>query len=100
MGVQNISAKDIEQLPFNLPPKNEQHRITAKNIKEGRLDLTNITYLGEEAHREIYSRCDVKPGDVLYIKDGATTGMAAVNRLEEEFSLLSSVGVFRFRKVW
>jgi len=30
MGVQNISAKDIEQLPFNLPPKNEQHRIVAK----------------------------------------------------------------------
>jgi len=30
MGVQNISSKDIEQLPFNLPPKNEQHRIVAK----------------------------------------------------------------------
>ena len=30
MGVQNISTKDIEQLLFNLPPKNEQHRIVAK----------------------------------------------------------------------
>ena len=30
MGVQNISSKDIEQQPFNLPPKNEQHRIVAK----------------------------------------------------------------------
>jgi type I restriction enzyme S subunit len=30
MGVQNISSKDIEQLPFNLPPRNEQHRIVAK----------------------------------------------------------------------
>jgi type I restriction enzyme S subunit len=30
MGVQNISSKDIEQLPFNLPPRNEQYRIVAK----------------------------------------------------------------------
>lgn len=30
MGVQNISSTDIEQLPFNLPPLNEQNRIVAK----------------------------------------------------------------------
>lgn len=30
MGVQNISAKDIEQLPFPLPPLAEQKRIVAK----------------------------------------------------------------------
>jgi type I restriction enzyme S subunit len=30
MGVQNISAKDIENLGFNLPPFQEQHRIVAK----------------------------------------------------------------------
>ena len=30
VGVQNISAKDIEALAFNLPPRNEQHRIVAK----------------------------------------------------------------------
>ncbi len=30
MGVQNISGKDIQKLPFNLPPTNEQHRIVAK----------------------------------------------------------------------
>ena len=30
MGVQNISSKDIENLPLNLPPLAEQHRIVAK----------------------------------------------------------------------
>jgi type I restriction enzyme S subunit len=30
MGVQNISAKDIENLSFNLPPFQEQHRIVTK----------------------------------------------------------------------
>lgn len=69
--------------------------ITAKNIKEGRLDLSDISYVTHEDHSEIYFRCDVKKGDILYIKDGATTGKACVNPLKEEFSLLSSVGVFR-----
>jgi len=72
--------------------------ITAKNIKEGRLELENITYVSTEIHREIYSRCDVKYGDVLYIKDGATTGIAAINELHEEFSMLSSVGMLRTNK--
>lgn len=72
--------------------------ITAKNIQEGRIDLKDVTYVSEEDHRDIYSRCDVQKGDVLYIKDGATTGRSAVNYIDEEFSLLSSVGVFRTPK--
>jgi len=32
---------------------------------------------------------------VLYIKDGANTGLTAINTLAEEFSLLSSVAVLR-----
>ena len=69
--------------------------VTAKNIKEWGIDLSNITYLTQEDHETIYSRCDVRCGDVLYIKDGATTGIATVNDLEEEFSLLSSVAMLR-----
>jgi type I restriction enzyme, S subunit len=69
--------------------------ITAKNIKEDGIDLSNITFVNKEVHHEIYSRCDVKINDVLYIKDGATTGVATVNTIDEEFSLLSSVGVIR-----
>ena len=69
--------------------------VTAKNIKETGIDLTNITFVSKDVHDEIYSRCDVQYGDVLYIKDGATTGIAAVNTIEEPFSLLSSVAVLR-----
>jgi len=32
---------------------------------------------------------------VLYVKDGANTGLSAINTLNEEFSLLSSVAVMR-----
>ena len=69
--------------------------ITAKNIKISCFDFSNITYVSEEIHRPIYNRCNPEIGDVLYIKDGATTGIAMVNTLEEEFTLLSSVALLK-----
>ena len=73
--------------------------ITAKHIKNGKLDFfKNETYVSEEDHINIYSRCNPEYGDVLYIKDGATTGMAAVNNLQEEFSMLSSLALFKLKK--
>ena len=69
--------------------------ITSKNVRENRIDLSNANYVSQADHRPIYARCPVKKGDVLYVKDGANTGLAAINTLEEEFSLLSSVAVLR-----
>lgn len=75
--------------------KGDYMYVTAKNVKEAGIMLDNITYVSSALHDEIYSRCDMKKGDVLYIKDGATTGIATVNTLDEPFSLLSSVAVLR-----
>ncbi len=72
--------------------------ITAKNIKPWGLDLSNITYVSEDVHREIIARCNPQKGDVLYIKDGATTGIAIINPLDEEISILSSVALIRPQK--
>jgi type I restriction enzyme, S subunit len=69
--------------------------ITAKNIRPSGLDLGNVAYVSEAEHRTIYERCDPKKGDVLLVKDGVNTGDAAMNTLEEEFSLLSSVCLIR-----
>lgn len=69
--------------------------LTSKNIRKNYLDLSNIAYVNESVHREIYKRCPVKRGDVLLTKDGANTGLAAENTLEQEFSLLSSVALLR-----
>ena len=73
----------------------EYKYVTAKNIKMSGFDFTNITYVPEEVHRPIYERCNPELGDVLYIKDGVTTGIAMVNTLEEEFTLLSSVALLK-----
>ena len=72
--------------------------ITAKNIKPTGIDLSDITYVTKEIHQSIYSRCNPEKGDVLLIKDGATTGIAVVNELEYEFSLLSSVALLKPNK--
>ncbi|MHC1754581.1 MAG: restriction endonuclease subunit S [Methanosarcina sp.] len=69
--------------------------ITAKNIKTEGIDLTNITYVTSEIHEQIYSRCNPEYGDILYIKDGATTGITVINDLEEPFSMLSSVALMK-----
>ena len=69
--------------------------MTAKNIKTEGILLDGITYVTKEVHEEIYSRCDPSFGDVLYIKDGATTGIATINQLKEPFSMLSSVALLK-----
>ena len=69
--------------------------VTAKNIKLSGFDFSNITYVSEEVHRPIFERCNPEYEDVLYIKDGATTGIAMVNTLKEEFTLLSSVALLK-----
>lgn len=76
-------------------PDGDYMYVTSKNVREGRIDLGNVTFVDEKTHREIFSRCDVKYGDVLYVKDGANTGLSCVNNITGEFSLLSSVGVLR-----
>ncbi len=73
----------------------EYKYITAKNIKSSGFDFKNLTYVTKETHQDIFSRCNPELGDVLYIKDGATTGIAMVNTLDEEFSLLSSVALLK-----
>ncbi len=67
--------------------------VTSKNIKFGYFDETTITYISQEEHNEIYKRCPVRKGQILLTKDGAKTGNACLNPLDEPFSLLSSVAV-------
>ena len=80
--------------PNNFPSGDFKY-ITAKNIKESGIDLTEITYVEAKVHKEIFARCNPEYGDVLYIKDGATSGIATVNNLNEAFSLLSSVALLK-----
>ena len=72
--------------------------VTAKNIKPDGFDFSDISYVSRDVHIPIYARCNPELGDVLYIKDGATTGIAMINNLTEEFSLLSSVALLKVKR--
>lgn len=70
--------------------------LTSRNVRFGYIDLTASGWVSESEHRAIYRRCDPQRGDLLLTKDGANTGNAAINTLDEQFSLLSSVAMLRF----
>ena len=76
-------------------PTGEYKYITAKNVKSDGVLLDDITYVASDVHKEIFARCNPEFGDILYIKDGATSGIATVNTLREEFSMLSSVALLK-----
>jgi type I restriction enzyme, S subunit len=70
--------------------------ITAKHLDKRGLDFfKDPTYVSLEDHQKIYERCNPEKGDVLYIKDGATTGIAAINHYDFEFSMLSSLALIK-----
>jgi type I restriction enzyme S subunit len=70
--------------------------VTAKHLKKTGLEFHKKPwYVSKESHQAIYSRCNPVLNDVLYIKDGATTGLAAINKYNFEFSMLSSLALLK-----
>jgi len=70
--------------------------ITAKHVDPFKVDFySKPSYVKKEDHEKIYSRCNPEKGDVLLIKDGATTGKAAINPYDFEFSMLSSLALLK-----
>lgn len=70
--------------------------VSAKHLGKGFLDFhSNPSYISKEDHIKIFKRCDPELGDVLYIKDGATTGIAGINYYDFEFSMLSSLALIK-----
>jgi type I restriction enzyme S subunit len=50
--------------------------IFVKNIDNGSIDFRTDKFISEETHHQLYSRCPVEPGDILYTIVGATYGQA------------------------
>ncbi|MCS6210431.1 restriction endonuclease subunit S [Shewanella baltica] len=98
--VQSLSSlcKKITDGTHHSPPITEcgVPYVTAKHLKKTGLEFhKNPWYISEESHQAIYSRCNPELNDVLYIKDGATTGLAAINDYDFEFSMLSSLALLK-----
>ena len=61
--------------------------LTAKNVFWDRIDNLNVRYISREDHEQIFRRCPVRRGDVLFINIGATTGTARKVDIDLEFSV-------------
>ena len=99
--LKTISMK-ITDGTHHSPPNSENGDflyITAKNVKDDGVSLNNVSYVSKETHNEIYSRCNPENGDLLLIKDGATTGVVTVNNLTQPYSMLSSVALVKLSKL-
>jgi type I restriction enzyme S subunit len=83
------------KIQFDEPGKDRYLYITAKNIRNEGLDLSNVTYVDSNFYGSAASRCDPQINDVLLIKDGVKTGTLTVNNLREQFCILSSVAILR-----
>ena len=76
-------------------PKGDYMYITAKKIKDSGVALDNMTFVTSEVFQEVFSRCNPEKGDILYVKDGATTGVVTINDIDDPFCLLSSVALIK-----
>jgi type I restriction enzyme, S subunit len=50
--------------------------IFVKNIDNGRIDFSTDKFISEEIYKQLYGRCPVERGDILYSIVGATYGQA------------------------
>lgn len=77
-------------------PKYEQTGIplvTSKNLKDGDIDLENVSYISIDDHREISNRSKVEEKDILFGMIG-TIGSPVIVKEDNVFSI-KNVGLFK-----
>jgi len=68
--------------------------ITSKNLKRGRIDLSEINYISEEDHKKISQRSAVDNGDIIFAMIG-TIGNPVIISKQFEFSI-KNVALVKF----
>ena len=67
--------------------------VTSKNLKDGKIDFSNISYISEENHKEFTKRSKVDNGDILFAMIGSIGNSTMVNT-NVEFSI-KNVALFK-----
>jgi type I restriction enzyme S subunit len=68
---------------------------TAKNIRDGFLDLTHTDFVTKETAEKCWKRCKPRDGDLLMVCVGATTGRVCLAKLPPDMVLVRSVALLR-----
>ena len=68
---------------------------TAKNVRDGFLDMTQTDYVAAETAEKCWKRCKPKHGDILMVCVGATTGRVCLVSNPPDMVLVRSVALLR-----
>ena len=68
--------------------------LSSKDVTSQEISWSNIKYIPESLHNELYSKLDPRRGDILLAKNG-TTGVAAVVDTDEVFDIYVSLALLR-----
>lgn len=71
--------------------------ISAKDIRTGKVDLTNTKYISLEEYEEIQKRCQLKKGDILLSKSGSI-GTPVILDTDEPLGIFESLAVLKIEK--
>ena len=71
--------------------------VSAKNIKHGKLDFSDIKYISEDEYTAIQKRCKTEKGDILLSKSG-TLGVPAMVEVDYPFGIFESLAVIKTQK--
>ena len=80
--------------PKYVTPETGVPFIMARNVREGKLDFSDIRYVSRKDHEEIIKRSYPRKGDVLYVNIGANRAIAAEVDVDFEFSI-KNVALFK-----
>jgi len=90
-------CKLITDGEHSTPPRTEKGipMGTAKNVRDGYIDLTNTDYVSKETAQKCWKRCKPKIDDILMVCVGATTGRMSIVTEKEDYVLVRSVALIR-----
>lgn len=101
----NWNWKDIDEVTLvvtdgehSTPPRVPTAGIpmaTAKNVRDGFMDLTVTDYVNKETAEKCWKRCHPQHDDILMVCVGATTGRLTVIKNPDDFVLVRSVALVR-----
>lgn len=68
--------------------------VTSKNLRNGKIDFTDIQYISQEDHDNINKRSKVDSGDILYAMIGTIGNPVLVENMDIDFSI-KNVALFK-----
>ena len=69
--------------------------ISAKNVSQGFLDLSDVKYITQKEYEEIQKRCQTERGDVILSKSG-TLGVPAIIDTDISLGIFESLAVLKY----